>query len=161
MLESGDRRPATAGWPLPSTGLPACVESPRPPVPAVSLLTEIALDEGDHAAALAYYQQMNGRSGWAHHDLAPRLARAVATTHPDESLALWRALADHCFAGKNRSAYEGALCHLRPMKELLVSLGRSEEWEAYLTELRTTHSRRPALLDTLRRLDDPPLLELR
>jgi hypothetical protein len=42
---------------------------------------------------------------------------------------------------------------------LLQDAGRGEEWEAYLTALRTSNRRRSALIDTLRCLDDRPLVQ--
>lgn len=35
------------------------------------------------------------------------------------------------------------------MRRLLIRLGRQDEWEKYLADLRETHRRRRALLETL------------
>jgi uncharacterized Zn finger protein len=44
------------------------------------------------------------------------------------------------------------------MRRLLEKLGREPEWSAYLAGLRTTHQRKRALLETLTRLKDSPIL---
>ena len=90
--------------------------------------------------------------------MADQVAREVATTHPDESIAIWRKLAEQCIAVGNRKGYEASLRHLRPMRRLLIQLGRQDEWERYLADLRETHRRRRALLETLDGLKEGPII---
>jgi uncharacterized Zn finger protein len=158
-LVTGDLAIPAKNWPLPATGLPASPPPHGPQGPRCALLTEIALDEGDHAAALAHYRQATQQTAWLPGDLAARVARGIAPTYPDEAAALWQALASRAIAGGNRRAYESSLQYRRPLRRLLLDAGRGEEWEAYLAELRGEHRRRPALLDTLSRLDDHPLAQ--
>jgi len=45
------------------------------------------------------------------------------------------------------------------MRELLTSLGRRDEWESYLAGLRAEHRRKRALLETLERLAERPIID--
>jgi uncharacterized Zn finger protein len=85
---------------------------------------------------------------------------AIGPTHPDEAAALWKALAAGEIARTNRSGYEASLRYLRRLRRLLTEAGREEEWEAYLAELRSVHSRKRAFLETLQLLErDGPIIE--
>lgn len=85
---------------------------------------------------------------------------AIGPTHPDEATALWKALAAGEIARTNRSGYEASLRYRRRLRQLLTEAGREEEWEAYLAELRSIHSRKRAFLETLQLLErDGPIIE--
>ncbi len=147
------------GWPLPDTGTWRQAEEPVAQTSPRCLLTRIALDESDHAEALKWYGKRPAdpfvRSDIS---LAEQVARGVAATHPDESVAIWRALAEEQIAYVNRAAYEASLRYLWPMRRLLVEAGRQEEWDAYLAQVRENYSNRPALLETLDSLTDGPII---
>ena len=160
-LETGSAAATHTDWPLPQTGT-APGPKGQQAGPHWALLTEIALDEGDHARALECYRlSAADRPLWGGGRLPEKVAREVAATHPDESLAIWRDLAERAIAGGNRRAYESSLQYLRPMQSLLESLGRGEEWSAYLAQLRTENRRRRALLETLDRLRQCPIMDER
>jgi len=157
-LQTGSSAVEHPDWPLPPTGT-VPERKGGEPRPSWDLLTEIALDEGDHARALECYRRfLAERPLWGARGLEERVARQVVTTHPDESIAIWRDLAERAIAGGNRRAYEESLPYLRLMRSLLAKLGRDQEWRAYLAGLRTTHQRRRALLETLNRLDEGPII---
>jgi len=157
-LQTGSSAVEHPDWPLPPTGT-APEPKEREPQPSWDLLTEIALDEGDHARALECYRRfLAERPLWGARGLEEQVARDVVTTHPDESIAIWRGLAERAIAGGNRRAYEHSLQYLRPMQHALEQLGRGEEWAAYLSGLRAEHHRRRALLETLDWLNDSPIL---
>jgi len=146
-------------WPLPDTGISPDGERAAARGPYPHLLTEIALDEGDHAEALKWYRKASAdRFGWGGSGLAEQVAREVTQTHPDESIAIWRKLAEQCIAHGNRKGYEASLRQLRPMRRLLIQLGRQDEWDGYLAGLREQHRRRRALLETLDGLKEGPII---
>jgi uncharacterized Zn finger protein len=157
-LETGSPAALHPDWPLADTGT-APEPDDRGTRPWHGLLAEIALHEGDHARAIEWFRKLTAKGPrWGGEGLAERLARQVAATHPDESVAIWRDLAERAIAGGNRRAYEESLPYLRLMRRLLEKLGREPEWSAYLAGLRTTHQRKRALLETLTRLKDSPIL---
>jgi uncharacterized Zn finger protein len=157
-LQKGSPAVEHPDWPLSQTGTAPQRDS-RDTQPSWSLLTDIALDEGDHARALESYRRFTAqRPLWGGGGLEERVAREVVTTYPDESITIWRGLAERAIAGGNRRAYEHSLQYLRLMQRTLEQLGRGQEWSAYLLKLRTEHQRRRALLETLDRLHDRPII---
>jgi uncharacterized Zn finger protein len=158
-LQTGSSPPRTAGWPLPDTGASPECERRGAQAAQPHLLTEIALDEGHHTDALKWYHKASvDRFGWGGTALAEQVAREVATTHPDESITIWRGLAEEHINRGNRSGYEDSLRYLRPMRRLLIQSERQDEWEAYLSALREEHRRKRALLETLDTLQDGPII---
>lgn len=159
-LQSGDLPTERADWPLPATGIEVAWPRRTHPLGHAHLLTEIALDEGDHDRALRWYATLADSSfGWGDVGLAEQVAVAVGPTHPDEAAALWKARAEGEIARTNRGGYEASLRYLRRLRRLLCEAGREEEWEAYLAELRNVHSRKRAFLETLELLDrDGPII---
>lgn len=147
------------GWPLPDTGAPSVEGHLAQQAPWPELLTEIALEEGDHDRALEWYRELM-REGprWGLAAISERVAAEVATTHPDRAIEIWQQFAAEAIDRKNRGAYEEALRYLRPIRDLLTKLGRRDEWESCLADLRATYPRRRALLETLGRLDERPII---
>jgi uncharacterized Zn finger protein len=160
-LQTGSSPLGRPDWPLPATGTSPEPQHPNAPAPRPQpgLLTEIALDEGDHAEALKWYRTASAdRFGWGGPALAGQVAREVAKTHPDEAIAIWRNLAERHIGRGGRSGYEESLRYLRPMRRLLIQSKRQDEWAAYLLALRTEHRRKRALLATLDTLQDGPII---
>jgi uncharacterized Zn finger protein len=158
-LQTGSSPLRGEAWPLPDTSTPPEPERPGAQSLQSHLLTEIALDEGDHVEALKWYHKASAdRFGWGGIGLAEQVAREVAGTHPDESIGIWRKLAEQCIGRGNRSGYEESLRHLRPLRRLLIQSERQDEWEAYLAALCEEHRRKRALLETLDALQDGPIL---
>ena len=161
-LASGTLPSADSGWPLPPTDVgptraTAAVGRSHP-----ELVIEIALDEGDLAWTMGLYREYTGdkraRPNWGG-SISERVAAAVASDYPDESIAIWRGLAEAEIDRGNRGAYESSLRYLDPMRRLLIDLERGAEWSTYLAELPTQNQRRRALLETLDKLEDRPIVE--
>jgi uncharacterized Zn finger protein len=158
-LQTGSSPLARTDWPLPVTGTSPGPEQRGAGGPDRMLLTQIAIEEGDHAAALKWYRETHPRgSAWGGDILGEAVALAVAESYPDESIAIWKTLTERQILRGDRSGYEASLQYLRPMQRLLMQLERQAEWEAYLLALQTENHRRRALLETLDRLKDRPII---
>jgi len=151
-LETGRLPDPQAGWPLPPSGLPPLKEPFAANATRWALLVGIGTEEGNHREVLRWYRKLTQAQPYGWEDLGLGVARTIAPTYPDESLSIWRKLAEQAIAGGNRAAYERSLQYLRPMRDLLVRLDRQRDWDGYLAELRRANSRRRALLETLDRL---------
>lgn len=158
-LATGLTPTAEQGWPLPETGTAFTEEAFAHYAPWQELLTELALEEHDHDEALKWYEEVRADQSLRLPGISDRVAREVASSHPDEAVAIWDELAAEQIARGNRRAYEGALQYLRPMRDLLTRLGRRDEWETYLADLRSVHSRKCALLETLDRLAEGRIID--
>ncbi|MBF0459951.1 MAG: SWIM zinc finger family protein [Magnetococcales bacterium] len=96
-----------------------------------SLLVEIFLWEGD--GEQAWWEAKEG-------GCAPRLwlqlASAREKSHPEDSLAIYKAQVASTMEHTGDQAYQTAVTHLRNIKKLLTVVGRPEEFSQYVTTLR-------------------------
>jgi len=153
-LRSGARLVDRPDWPLPDTGCSPTKYAGYAGFPMTGLLIEVALDEEDHEAAAKLYDGWRPKGAWEGLDIRRQLAAAVAATHPDTSIAVWRDLAEDCIDEANRNGYERSVPYLKLAQQLLRKLGRGAEWDEYITSLRVRNKRRWALIQTLEVLDE-------
>ncbi|MBL8793817.1 MAG: SWIM zinc finger domain-containing protein [Planctomycetia bacterium] len=165
----GQRATAKSGppWPLPpvSAAIPeAKREFPAPPArPHHELLLDLAIQEDRPDDVLRWYDRMRkerGNFGWGlPYSTSTRIADAVAATHPQRALDIYRQDIEGHIAQTTPSAYEAALPSLRKLRALLKQQERAAEFAAYVAKLREEHHRKRKLLETLDRLDAKPIVE--
>jgi uncharacterized Zn finger protein len=156
-LESG-RRPdlGTPGqqtklWPLPA----AEVRAPRAkfaqgngPFPALDLLIDIAILEKRFDDVVALYRKLRQTKRWGL-GTDQAVADAVAATHPQDALDIWRFIVDSLIAQVKPKSYEEAAVYLRRMCTVFQENRRSAEWHDLLGELRREHKPKRRLLEVL------------
>ncbi len=146
-LETGSAPSSAAGWPLPDTGLPFPARRFRRDTPDHDSLITIALHEKRTEDALRWFREA------PHKDQhADRIAQAVAKTHPDVSIDVWRGKAESLIARVQPSAYREAMPYLSKMEKLMQGLGRSDDFRRYIAAMRVRHKAKRRLmaeLDTL------------
>jgi len=163
FLETG-KRPARSGeWPLPSTDLPRPDRPDDSPVPTKrwDVLRDLAIKEGRPDAVLQWHDRLapRGRSGlWRSGDAELRVARAVASTHPERAIEIYRAAAERLIERAHPNAYAEAGGLLRRVREILDASGRSSEWPAILAEVRESHRRKRRLMEVLDGLEGKPIV---
>ena len=81
------------------------------------------------------------------------MAKAIASTHTDRAVAIWKEFAEKHIARVQASGYQAAVPYLRQVRDTLTRKRRKEEWEEYLAALRQQNSRRPRCLEELDRLE--------
>lgn len=157
-LESGRRpdMPTKKGgadnWPLPAPEVRYPQESARSrwydPFPQHRTLIDIAIAEKRFDDVVALYQSMHkGPVGTLVVDQT--VAKAVAKTHPEVALTIWRRMVDRLIAQVKPSAYVEAGGFLRLMHKVLKEQQRLAEWNGLLDELRKTHKAKRRLLEVL------------
>jgi uncharacterized Zn finger protein len=157
--------PTGPAWPLPT---PAPHLRPKeaaysPPGPHFNVLLELALLDKRPDEILRWYDRMTDKRqasnfGWGGH-YAARVADAVADTHPERALALYREIVEADVAATSPSAYEAALPYLRKVRALLHRLGRDAEWGQYVAGLREKNRRKRRFMEVLDRLESRPIVE--
>jgi uncharacterized Zn finger protein len=154
-LQTG-KRPAVGGkgknaWPLPGPE----VNKPesrdkfrRVSFPNREMLIEIAILEKRWDDAVSIYQDLakTRRWGWS---IDERLAKAVATSHPDVSLQIWQSIAERLIGQVKPKAYQEAAGYLRQMNQVYEKTGRVTEWKTLLIRLRTQHKAKRRLMEVL------------
>ena len=93
-----------------------------------------------------YERAKKGRFNWG---LEEKVADALAKTHPDLSLSLWRGRVDRLIAEVKPKSYREAAGYLRKMCKVYEAGGRQVEWTALLAELRRQHKAKRRLLEIL------------
>ncbi len=137
-------------WPLPPTDLKWPCDSRRSATfPRAHTLVEVAIHERRYDDVVKWYARADSSHGVLASDLGDEVASAVRRTHPEVALAIWREKAEAWIGHVKRSAYEVAGKYLTRMADLYRDLGRTDEWSAYLRELRAANSRRPRMMEVL------------
>jgi len=160
MPRATKSQPASA-WPLPDTGVEETTPHWRPNFPVTETLIDIAIAESRLDDAIRWYDQHKGKASvwaWSGH-LDDKIASAIADSHPDRALAIWKKIAEAQIAHTQPSAYERAAGYLRKIHHLLKTKGREKEWQPYLAELRQAHARKRRLLEILDGLSGRPIVE--
>ncbi|HET8687091.1 MAG TPA: SWIM zinc finger domain-containing protein, partial [Methanosarcina sp.] len=142
---------------LPKTGLleTGSLRKIKPPV--LDLLIQIAIQENDADEAVHWYEELKKSKGEAERYLDSilenEIANAVKGKYPEIAIEIWKKLAENLISEAKVSSYEAASVHIRKVKETLESIGKKEEWEAYLTEIKEVNRRKRKLLEILDRLE--------
>ena len=162
---------AAEAWPLPLpdyllpllTALDQARISPRP---RFEVLIDMAIADHRPDEVLRWYDKMcadrkqpmgtwmNGSDGYA-----DRVAVAVARSHPERALQIYRQRLDGNLTRAHVSAYEAAAEYLRKLRPILRSLRREEEWAQTVADIRLRYRNRPRLIEILDRLDSKPILQ--
>ena len=146
-------------WPLPESGLDAPEPDRKERFPMVDDLMEIAMLEKKPDQVLHWYDQQPKRAYDWFGSKEDRIAEAVKEQFPDRAIAFWTKLAEDQIARVKVNAYYEAAEYLRKLKHVLAETGRKAEWEAYLTNLRKKHARKPRLMEILDGVEGRPILK--
>lgn len=114
--------------------------------PDHSLLVEIFLWEKELESA---WQE--AQTGGCDERLWLKLADKRAKDHPEDALSIYRRQIEPAVDQKNNAAYEEAVKYLRIVCDLMNRLGRSDEFAAYLTSIRTAHKPKRNFMKLLER----------
>ena len=144
-------------WPLPAPE----VEMPAPrgdnEAPMVDVLILLAIAEKKPNEVVKWYDRagLTDSEHWERDvSLDEDVADAIASTHPDRAVVIWKELAEMEIARVKPKAYEEAVHYLRKVKDVVTRSGREGEWEEYLAALRQQNKRRPRCIEQLYRLED-------
>ena len=161
-------------WPLPVPAylLPLfrhAAASHTSAYPHYDVLIDMAIADQRHDDVLRWYgalrdfhKQQRGISSWmSGSDYADRVAEAVAESHPDRALEIYRQRVDDNLQRAHVSAYEAVASYLRKMRPVLQTLHREAEWSQAIADIRLRYRNRPRFMDILGKLDSMPILQQR
>jgi uncharacterized Zn finger protein len=141
-------------WPLPVPEFPPVRRDGRwTRFPDISTLTDIAIKEGRHDDALRWYRQGQQPGAYGNDSMGANVAQAVSKTHPDDAIAIWKNLVSMEIAHAKPAAYQTAGSYLTKIRSVYTQTERSDEWRAYIADLRLRNNRRPRMLDVLNSLE--------
>jgi uncharacterized Zn finger protein len=160
-LETGKLPRTNPPWPLPETGVIETVEGPERKFPLTDTLIDIAIAEKRPDDVIRWYDKRKPKEiGWWERGFQDdRVAEAVADRYPDRALGIWKKLAENQIALTKPKAYGAAAGYLRKVHRVLKKLGREEEWQGYLAQLREANVRKRRLLEILDSLTGGRIVE--
>ncbi|MBM4136910.1 MAG: hypothetical protein FJ241_08790 [Nitrospira sp.] len=146
-------------WPLPDTGLEKSVSPREGNPPLTSVLIEIAIHEKRVDDVLKWYDvHKQRRKDWMWDNLEDRVATAIAREYPDKAVEIWKKIAESHISKVNVAAYAEGAAHLRKAQKIFTHLGRANEWDTYLQQLKEANRRRPRLIEILDALSQKPII---
>jgi uncharacterized Zn finger protein len=154
-------------WPLPSLWQPPTPKSDRspvyvpPPGPHFTVLIDLALQEGRPADALGYHDHWTAGNGerYASGEYATRVADAVANSHPDRAIGLYKRQAEALIDETSPRAYQEARQPLKKVRDVLRKANRGSEWSTYAADLRVRNARKRRFLEVLDGLDGKRIVD--
>ena len=104
-------------------------------------------------------KRFGGGWGFAGSGTDDRVAAAVAKSHPERALEIYRRQLDATLPQAHVSAYESAAGYLKKMQPIMKSLGRQAEWAALLAGIREKYRNRPRFMEILDKLEGRTILQ--
>jgi len=164
FLECGQRPDMTDGgsagqpWPLPCSEVTRPDKRFRRDSPDLDTFIEIAILEKrfDDVVQLYHAHQKTLRWGIGK---GIEVAEAVAGTHPDISLVIWKKLAEGQINLAKPKAYEEAAVYLRKMHKIYQETKRLEQWRNLIQTLRSEHKPKRRLLEVLDSLENKRIID--
>jgi uncharacterized Zn finger protein len=146
-------------WPLPDTGFEKSVSFQGVNQPFTDVLIEIAIHEKRVDDVLKWYDvHTQRRKDWMWDNLEDRVATAIAHNYPDKAVAIWKRIAESHISKVNVASYAEGAAYLRKAQKILTHLGKANEWDTYLQQLKEANRRRPRLIEILDALSQKPII---
>ena len=161
---------STTLWPLPELVLPVPSEAQSErhaagsftPKHHFNVLLDLALKAKQPNEVLRWFDMLSaikvGPIRWHNATTIDQVATAVVSTYPERSLQLWNRLIDAEVAQTSPSHYEIAAGYLRKVRQLLMSLDRTPEWNARLASLREANRRKRRLVEIIDGMAGRPIV---
>jgi uncharacterized Zn finger protein len=158
-------------WPLPTPDylypLMAVEKRYRSNGPHYGVLIDIAIAEKHPEEVLRWFDTLcankrnrNLNNPWSSmSEYSDRVAKAVAESHPQRSLEIYRQRINANLTNASKSAYETVVLYLRKMQPILKTLGREGEWKQFIADIRNRYRNRPRFMEMLDRLDGGTILQ--
>lgn len=133
--------------------------------PHFDVLLDMAIAAKQPDEVLRWYDKMpksrdfHGGRSWAECGTGDRVAAAVAKSHPERALEIYRRELDATLPRADVSAYESAARYLRKLQPVMKSLGKQSEWRALLAEIREKYRSRPRFMEILDRFEGRTILQ--
>lgn len=165
FLDSGQRPDlpskgnAKQPWPLP---LPEVMEKPdqryRRQFPDLDTLIDIAIMEKRFDDVVLLYEAQQKTKHWGF-GKGKDVATAVAGTHPDIALGIWKKIAENQINQVKPKAYEEAAVYLRKMQKIYKKTDRLSEWQGLIAGLRIAHKAKRRLMEVLDSLENKRIID--
>jgi uncharacterized Zn finger protein len=140
----------------------------RVPTHHFDVLLDMAIAAKRPDEVLHWYDKMThgekrsyGGYGWRGFgdSTSDRVAEAVAKSHPERALEIYRRGLNANLPRAEMTAYEAAAFYLRKMRPVMDRLGQKNEWSALLAEIRQKYGNRPRFMEILDKVEGRTILD--
>lgn len=90
---------------------------------------------------------------------ADRVAAAVASTHPERAIEVYRVGLDAQLPHAQQSAYQNAADYLKKLRPIYKALGRPDDWDALVASIREKYRNRPKFMEQLDTLEGRTIVQ--
>ncbi|MDP9175728.1 MAG: SWIM zinc finger family protein [Planctomycetota bacterium] len=170
--KKGERKIQLAqGWPLPVPDYLAPLmrsEDQRRPLtgPHFDVLIDMAIADKRPDDVLRWYDTLCAQrkqspygSSWSGPSAyGDRVAEAVAKSHPQRAIDIYRQQVNQNLTQASVGAYETVAAYLRKMKPIMKSMERENDWTQIVEDIRLRHRNRPRFMEILDRLENRTIL---
>lgn len=149
------------GWPLPLPEVAPPASKKRRDYrkfPDLDTLIDIAILEQRLDDTVALHQRLR-KNCWHSAATDKAVADAVAGSHPEVALKIWRGIVDALIKQVKPKAYAAAAVYLRRIEKVYRRSNRVADWQALLINLRKTHKAKRRLMGELDNLSGRKLVE--
>ena len=166
----GRRLAVDPDWPLP---VPDCLTPlmrsghATPTRPHYDVLLDMAIADKRVDDVLHWHDRLGAKrqppsAGWRGSSgdaYADRVAEAVAKSHPQRALDIYRGHLEANLKYANIGAYETCASYLRKMRPIMKSLRREDDWTQLLADICLNYRNRPRFMEVLEKLDGRTILQ--
>ena len=151
--------------PVPDYLVPMLKSMRRHEGPHYDVLIDMAIAEKRHDDVLRWYDRVcadkkqRSALGWYSRDYGDQVAEAVAKTHPQRSLEIYRQRVNDCLGSASRFAYETVEAYLKKMRPILKSLAREGDLNQIVGDLRQRFRNRPRFVEILDTVEGKTILQ--
>ncbi len=126
--------------------------------PDLDALMDIAILEERFDDVVALYQELRKikRWGW---ETDKSVAEAVAKSHPQTAIDIWRTIVNSLISQVKPKAYEEAAGYLRRICTVYQENNRTSEWLSLLGELRREHKAKRRLMEVIDSLSGKKIVD--
>ncbi|MFT5450029.1 MAG: putative Zn finger protein [Gammaproteobacteria bacterium] len=150
-LSSAQNKKKKNDWPLPAPEVEprrTTKRNARHQFPDRETLIDIAIMEKRFDDVVDLYQDLRNTKRWGW-EADKRVAQAVAESHADVALTIWKDIVCSLIDQVKPRAYEQAAVYLRLMQKVYTRDDRQDDWRALLLELRSKHKAKRRLIEVL------------
>ncbi|MEZ4527397.1 MAG: SWIM zinc finger family protein [Desulfobacterales bacterium] len=136
-------------WPLPKPAGKKRSSRFGSAFPNTYLLTDIAIAENRPAEVLHWYEKHKAMGQRWHVHSLDRIAEIIKKAYPDHAVEIWKEKAERLIAEVNPKSYASAARYLAKVHDTMKAQNREEQWQEYISRIRTEHRRKKKLMEIL------------
>jgi uncharacterized Zn finger protein len=152
-------------WPLPSSGLEPVKPRYARSAPFIEVAIQIAIKEKRIPDVLKLYDAYFGngkdrryRGYWD--EISYEVSQAIAETHPDKAVQIWKKKAEAHVDRTNPQEYSYAVGYLKKIKSTLLKNKKADEWNGYLREIKAENIRKKRFIEMLNSMEGKRIIDL-